>query len=181
TFAVVRYRGRPDGPLPRQVTGSLWLEVVWTAIPIAIVLALFAGTLAALGRVEALSPNPSVELRVTAFRWGWTFEYPREGVSVGGVGEPGPEVVVPVGEPVRVTLTGNDVVHAFFVPEFLFKRDATPGRETRFEFTVDEPGTYRGQCAEFCGIYHARMPFTIRAVTRAEYDAWLAERRGAHG
>ena len=71
-------------------------------------------------------------------------------------------------------MRGVDVNHAFFVPEFLFKRDAIAGRTNVFGFTVDEPGTYRGQCAEFCGIGHSRMPFTVRAVGRAEYDAWLA-------
>jgi cytochrome c oxidase subunit II len=60
------------------------------------------------------------------------------------------------------------------VPQFLFKRDAVPGRESTFEFTVPDAGTYRGQCAEFCGIYHSRMPFTVRAVSRADYDAWVA-------
>ena len=64
-------------------------------------------------------------------------------------------------------------IHAFYVPRFLFKRDAIPGRPNEFEFTVDEPGTYGGQCAEFCGVYHDRMLFTVRAVTRAEYEAWL--------
>jgi cytochrome c oxidase subunit II len=79
-----------------------------------------------------------------------------------------------VGEPVRVTVTSADVVHSFYVPQFLFKRDAVPGRETSFDFTVDDPGTYRGQCAEFCGIYHSRMPFSVRAVSPADYDAWVA-------
>ena len=81
-------------------------------------------------------------------------------------------------ENVHVTLTGNDVVHAFYVPRFLFKQDAIPGRENEFAFTVDEPGRYGGQCAEFCGVYHSGMPFTIVAVTRPEYEAWLAAHRG---
>ena len=95
-----------------------------------------------------------------------------------GVREPGPEVYVPVDENVHVTLTGNDVVHSFYVPRFLFKQDAIPGRENVFAFTVDEPGRYGGQCAEFCGVYHSGMPFTIVAVARPDYDAWLAANRG---
>jgi cytochrome c oxidase subunit 2 len=173
TFAILRYRaGKTD--LPVQTRGSLRLEAVWTAIPILIIAGLFAGTLLVLNRVEARSSQPGVELRVEAFRWGWSFSYPTAGVTVSGVDVSGPEAVLPVGEPIRVTLAANDVVHAFYVPVFLFKRDAIPGRESVFEFTVDEPGTYRGQCAEFCGIYHYRMPFSIRAVSRAEYDAWLS-------
>lgn len=178
-WAVLRYRGRTD-ELPPQVHGHLGLELVWTAIPVAIIVILFALTLLVLGRVNEVDEarTPAADVRATAFRWGWRFEYPAEDVRLEGIGEPGPEIVVPVGEPVRVTLTGEDVVHSFFVPTFLFKRDAIPGRDTVFEFVVEEPGTYRGQCAEFCGIYHARMPFSVRAVDRAAYDAWLAETRG---
>jgi cytochrome c oxidase subunit 2 len=174
TWAIIRYRGRPDDPLPDQIHGNLKLETLWTAIPVVTVLVLFGFTLVVLSRVDDVSAKPAADIRVQAFRWGWSFSYPEQGVTVSGIGEPGPEVVVPVGEPVRLTITSADVIHSFFVPQFLFKRDAIPGRENVFEFTVAEAGTYGGQCAEFCGIYHSRMPFTVRAVSRAEYDAWLA-------
>jgi len=178
-FAIVRYRRRGDDELPPQVHGSNRLEVAWTAIPLLTIVALFALTLGVLSVFDqAKGAAAGAELRVTAFRWGWRFEYPGQGVVLEGVREPGPEAYVPVGETVHVTLTGNDVVHAFFVPRFLFKQDAIPGRENTFAFTVEEPGTYRGQCAEFCGVYHSGMPFTIVAVPRAEYDAWLATHRG---
>lgn len=173
TYAILRYRGSERDELPVQTRGSVRLEVVWTVIPILTIVGLFAGTLVVLGRVEARSAQPGADLRVEAFRWGWTFSYPAEGIVVSGSTPDGPEVVVPVGAPVRVTLAAADVNHAFYVPLFLFKRDAIPGRESVFEFTVEEPGAYGGQCAEFCGIYHAAMPFTIRAVSRAEYEAWL--------
>jgi cytochrome c oxidase subunit 2 len=199
TFAIVRYRVRgglddarhrvdrphadrphPDherdaDPLPAQTRGNFKLEALWTGLPIATVLVLFGFTLLVLNRVEARAEQPGAELRVEAFRWGWTFRYPAEGIAVSGIGAPGPEVFVPVGEPIRITVTAADVNHAFFVPQFLFKRDAIPGRENVFDITIDEPGAYGGQCAEFCGIYHARMPFTIRAVPRAEYETWLTE------
>ena len=174
TWAILRYRSGDPDDVPVQTRGSVRLEIIWTAIPILTIAGLFVGTLLVLGRVEARSEEPGADLRVEAFRWGWTFEYPAEGIAVSGVGLAGPEAVVPVGEPVRVTLAAADVNHAFYVPLFLFKRDAIPGRESVFEFTVEEPGAYGGQCAEFCGIYHAGMPFTIRAVPRDEYDAWLA-------
>jgi cytochrome c oxidase subunit 2 len=179
TWAIVRHRARPDVPLPDQTHGSLRVEFIWTAIPILIVAGLFAGTLAVLARVDAHTPSPAVELRVEAFRWGWTFSYPASGVTVFGVTPDGPEAVLPVGEPVRVVVTSHDVIHAFFVPVFLFKRDAIPGRESSFDVTIDEAGTYRGQCAEFCGIYHSRMPFSIRAVSRAEFEAWLLSQKSA--
>jgi cytochrome c oxidase subunit 2 len=174
TFAIVRYRGGPEDPLPVQRRGNWRLEGIWTGIPILTVLVLFAGTLIVLNRVDAHTDTPATEIRVEAFRWGWSFTYPNDGVSVSGIGDPGPEVVVPTGQPIRLTITSADVVHSFYVPMFLFKRDAVPGRENRYEFTVTDAGTYRGQCAEFCGIYHSRMPFTIRAVSPTEYQAWLA-------
>jgi cytochrome c oxidase subunit II len=177
TWSVLRYRRRRDEPvatLPPQTRGSLSLESVWTAIPIVTVLGLFGATLVVLNRVDATSARPAAVIQVQGFRWGWTFRYPDVGITVSGIGTPGPEIVVPVGEPIRLTVTSADVVHSFYVPQFLFKRDAVPGRPSTFEFTVDDAGTYRGQCAEFCGIYHSRMPFAVRAVSRADYDAWVA-------
>jgi cytochrome c oxidase subunit II len=178
TWSVVRYRGRRDEPadaaLPVQTRGSLRLESIWTALPIITVLGLFAATLVVLNRMEATSDRPGAVIRVEGFRWGWTFRYPDLGITVSGIGSPGPEIVVPVGQPIRLTVTAADVVHSFYVPQFLFKRDAIPGRESTFEFTVPDAGTYRGQCAEFCGINHSRMPFAVRAVSRADYDAWVA-------
>jgi cytochrome c oxidase subunit 2 len=85
-----------------------------------------------------------------------------------------PEAVLPTGGPVRVVLTSPDVIHSFYVPEFLFKRDAIPGRTTSFDLTIERPGIYRGRCAEFCGLDHWRMRFTIRAVSPTEFEAWLA-------
>jgi cytochrome c oxidase subunit 2 len=181
-FAVLRYRRRrgDDDTLPRQVHGNLAFEITWTGLPIVTIVGLLVLTVLVLNSFDAaVQATAGAEIRVTAYRWGWRFDYPQDGVRVEGLGQPGPEVYVPVGEPVRVTLTGEDVNHAFFVPEFLFKKDAIPGRENVFAFTVDEPGRYGGQCAEFCGIYHARMPFTVVAVSRAEYDAWLAQAAGA--
>jgi cytochrome c oxidase subunit 2 len=174
TWSIVRHRRRDDDALPKQQRGNVPLELTWTALPALTVAGLFIATLLVLVRVDPSQSRSSTVIDVTAFRWGWTFTYPGTSVSVSGIGEPGPEVVVPVGEPVRLDMTSVDVIHSFYVPIFLFKRDANPGRTTHFEFTVDDPGTYRGQCAEYCGINHSRMPFAIRAVPRAEYDAWLA-------
>lgn len=177
TFMILRYRRRRgDDSLPPQDHGDLRFEAVWTILPIITIIGLLVLTVVTLQRVDAVvdDGSASVKVDVQAFRWGWRFAYPAQGIVVEGVTPDGPELVVPVGEAVQVTLTGNDVVHAFFVPQFLFKRDAIPGRLNVFGFTVETAGTYRGQCAEFCGVGHSRMPFTVRAVPRAEYDAWLA-------
>jgi cytochrome c oxidase subunit 2 len=178
TFAIVRYRRRrDDDELPDQIEGSTRLEAAWTAIPVLTILGLFAGTLLVLDRTEARAAKPAADVAVQAFRWGWTFSYPNDGIEVSGFGPEGPEVVVPSGQPVRFRLTSPDVVHSFYVPQFLFKRDVIPGRENVFDITIDAPGVYGGQCAEFCGIGHASMPFTVRAVTPEEYATWLDEHR----
>src|SRR4029079_2992720 len=98
-------------------------------------------TVVVLGSFDAaVRANASVDARVTAFRWGWRLTYPSDGVVVEGIGPAGPELYVPVGENVHVTLTGEDVIHSFYVPQFLFKKDAVPGRENAFALTVDDPG-----------------------------------------
>jgi cytochrome c oxidase subunit 2 len=174
TWAIVRHRRRPAGDeLPGQIRGDLRLEALWTILPALTVVVLFVLTLIALGPVQARRQG-SVNLNVTAFRWGWQFTFPDDGVQVTGVLGQTAEVVLPVGEPVHVTLTAKDVVHAFYVPAFLYKHDANPGRQQTFDLTIAQPGVYGGQCAEFCGTFHSRMPFTIRAVNRADYESWLA-------
>ena len=180
TMSIVRFRRRgADERLPEQTRGHTGLELLWTAIPALIVAGLFAATVVVLGRVESTEATPTTRLEVTAFRWGWTFDYPDEDVTVSGIGEPGPVVVVPVGEPIRMTLQSSDVIHSLAIPQFLFKRDVNPGHVNTFQFTVEAPGDYGGQCAEFCGIYHSQMPFTLRALDRAGYEAWLDAQRTA--
>jgi cytochrome c oxidase subunit 2 len=181
TISILRFRRRrDDDSLPEQHRGNVRLEIAWTAIPVGIVGVLFAATLIVLSSVDSTSATPGVRMDVTAFRWGWTFEYSDEDVAVtglGGPGEDGPTVVVPVGEPIQMTVRSNDVIHSMAIPQFLFKRDVNPGWVNTFEFTVQRPGDYGGQCAEFCGIYHSVMPFTLRAVDAGEYRAWLDEQR----
>ena len=178
TFAILRYRILRRGDIePRQIEGNDRIEAIWTAIPLVIVGGLFVGTLGVLLRTEARAPSPAAEIHVRGFRWGWSFSYPNEGIQVSGIGIPGPEMVVPIGQPVRFVVTADDVIHSFFVPQFLFKRDVVPGRQNVFDITVDEPGTYHGQCAEFCGVGHSAMPFTVRAVPPDEYRRWLAAQR----
>jgi cytochrome c oxidase subunit II len=173
-YMVFRYRrkGVQDG-LPTQTHGNNRLEIIWTAIPALIVTAMFVVSMNVLESVQAKSEDPGVTVDVTAFQWQWTFAYPDSGLSFTGAGQDGPEMVVPVDEPVRVRLSASDVIHSFYVPAFFTKLDAVPGRTNELEFTVERPGTYGGQCAEFCGLSHGDMYFTVRAVPRAEYDAWV--------
>jgi cytochrome c oxidase subunit II len=182
SIAILRFRRRastPPGP-PPQIAGHTGLEVVWTVIPIAIVAVLFILTVGAVNQIYGRTAG-GIDVNVTAFRWQWQIDYPADDVSVVGLPDVPAEMVVPVGEPVHVTLTSPDVIHSFYVPLFLFKRDAIPGRPNTFEFTVQEEGTYRGQCAEFCGVNHDLMTFSVKAVPRGDYDAWLAEQRANAG
>jgi cytochrome c oxidase subunit 2 len=179
TWSALRYRAgrrRTDGPeaLPPQTRGNSRLELAWTPIPAATIAVLFAFTVVVLDSIQARSAQPAVEIRVDGFRWGWSFTYTHEGVVVTGSRLPGPEAVVPAGEPLLFIVSGSDVIHSFYVPAFLAKYDAIPGRDQHVEVTIEQPGSYGGQCAEFCGLFHSQMPFTIRAVTAADYAAWLA-------
>jgi len=176
-FTVFRYRRKPgDDTLPSQTHGNNLVEVVWTAIPTLIVGFLFILSWQTLNTVEAKVPT-DVHVRAVAARFQWQFDY----LNANGdvlftqalpVGDDG-GMTIPVGEPVQVSLRAVDVIHAFYVPKFLFKRDAIPGRENTFDFTVDEPGTYRGQCAELCGPFHGSMVFDVHAVSKADFDTWF--------
>jgi len=191
-YMTWRFRRKDsDAELPKQTHGNNRLEIVWTAIPAAIVTVLFVVSTMVLTEVEATSDDPDVRVDVTAFQFGWRFDYPQhEGVFVAGSGRgPGaPEMVVPVDKTVQfvlksVPLPGQEpgevprggVIHSFYVPAFFFKRDVIPGRVTEFEVTIEKPGVYGGQCAEFCGLAHGEMFFSVRAVEQVEYEAWIAE------
>ncbi len=177
-FTVLRYRRKPgDEALPPQIHGNNLVEVIWTAIPTAIVLLLFVMSWQTLNTVEAKPPS-EVHVRAVAARYQWRFDYlDANGATLFSqalpVGEEG-GMFLPVGEPITVTLKADDVIHAFYVPRFLFKRDAVPGKENVFSFTVEEAGTYRGQCAELCGAFHGSMIFDVHAIPKADFEAWLA-------
>jgi cytochrome c oxidase subunit 2 len=113
-------------------------------------------------------------VQVTAFKWGWRFTYQRTGVSVVGDNLRPPTLHLPVDEPVEFVQHSQDVVHSFWVPALRFKRDVWPDATTRFELTVDRPGVYAGRCAEFCGLHHADMNFTVIAESRPRFERWLA-------
>lgn len=177
-WSIVRFRGKPgDEVLPRQTKHNLVLEVTWFAIPTVIVIGLFVLSAATLQDVNEEHPDPSVAVRVESFQWGWRFTYAGEGVSIESLPEDRAELVVPVGEPLRFDLLSADVVHSFYVPRFLVKRDAIPGEVNRIDYTIAEEGTYGGKCAEFCGVLHDQMDFTIRAVPVEEFEDWLAAQR----
>ncbi len=187
-FAVVRYRRRrPDDPLPPQLHGSAKIEALWVAIPVIIVLTLFTYSAVVLAKTDRKAPDDALTIRVTGFQFQWQFDYNlqdlgtrnpvnREGtVTLLGTPSNIPELVIPVDEPVEFVLHSNDVIHSFYIPNFLYKLDVIPGLENRFVVVPRVTGTFRGQCAELCGVDHALMLFNIRVVTRDEFDRWISE------
>jgi cytochrome c oxidase subunit 2 len=174
TWSVLRYRRRDDR-LPEQTTGSAKIEAVWTALPLATVLALFLLTVVALGSIDAVQPG-GINIKVVAFRWQWQIVYTDAGVTDTGTADAPLQMVLPVDTPIHVTLVSLDVNHAMYIPAFLFKRDAIPGITNTFDMQITTPGTYPGQCAEFCGPGHDDMLFSVKAVDLATYKAWLANR-----
>jgi cytochrome c oxidase subunit II len=181
-WSVIRYRRRDD-ELPTQTHGNNKLELTWTVIPTVIVLFLFVVTIQAQDKVLDTSGDADIDLTVTAFQWSYRFTYEGTGAEVLGTPDSIPELVVPVGERIRVKLLSADVVHTFYVPQTLFKRQAIPGTENEFDLTFDKEGLYHGQCTQFCGLAHTDMTFRVRVVTHGEYQSWLAEtsRRGSAG
>ena len=160
---------------PPQFRNNNALEIAWTVVPLILVVGLFVYTYRAEANVEALTPKPDVTVGVNGYRWGWTFSYDG-GPTISGAAQKPPEMVIPLDRTTRITLTSSDVNHAFWVPDFLFKRDAIPGRTTSFDLRPSKPGTFLGRCAEFCGLDHALMNFSVRVVPPDEYARW---RRGA--
>ncbi len=187
-WSVVRYRRRDgDDELPAQTHGNNLAETLWTVIPTIIVAYLFFISWQTLNTVDAVSQQPGLQVRATAGQFQWTFEYLAEDGETVEFRQQAPTgaeggLFLPVGEPVLVRLNSPDVIHAFYVPRFLFKRDVVPGRENVFEFTLkpeEEGQTFRGQCAELCGTGHLIMTFDVHALSRADFDAWLEEAKAS--
>ena len=172
-WSILRYRDRPG--LPVQTHGNVLLELIWWAIPTALVVVLFVLSAGAHGTVTREVTEPAVTVRVQGFQWQWRFVYEGRGVEIVGVPGSPPEIMLPVGQPVAFLLESPDVIHSFYVPRFLLKEDVNPGVQNRIDVTISEEGTYTGQCAEFCGLLHDEMTFTITAVQRDRFEAWLAE------
>jgi cytochrome c oxidase subunit 2 len=182
-WSIIRYRRRDDR-LPDQLHGNTLLEIVWTAIPTVIVLVLFAISTVTLTTIDAKSSNPAVTIEVNAFQWQWQFHYldndnnPGNDYTVTGTAANPPVMGLPIGQPIKLILHSADVIHSFYVPHFLIKRDVIPfpagEKDNTLEFTITDAGTYAGQCAEFCGDLHSKMTFSVLAMTPADYQTWLA-------
>jgi len=163
-YFAVRY-SRKRNPVATQIHGSVALETLWTVIPTLLVLTMFYYGWTGF-RVMRAVPEDAMPVKVTARMWSWNFTYPD--------GRQSPELVVPVGRPVKVELGSQDVIHSFYVPAFRIKEDATPGRVNHAWFQAEEPGEYDLFCAEYCGDQHAKMLTKVRVLPAAEYASWQA-------
>jgi cytochrome c oxidase subunit 2 len=182
-WSIVRYRRRDDAAPPQTVGGNRSLGVFFV-IPAIIVATLFPFGEATLMKIEK-AEVPQVKIHVEGFQWEWTFLYLNEGIFVSGktASDTAPQqpaqMYLPVDEPVEIDLTSRDVIHSFFVPDLLFKRDAIPGRMTSFMFTPTVLGIFHAQCAEFCGLFHSKMTFEVHVVSPPDYSAWILQERKA--
>jgi len=166
-FVVWRFRARPGRGEPRPIHGHLGLEMGWTLIPVLIVIAIAAPTVAVVFKTQATPPATALKVEVIGHQWWWEVRYPDLGVTTAN------ELHLPVGRPVSLLLKSADVIHSFWVPRLGGKRDTIPGRVNRLTFTVSEPGDYVGQCAEFCGVSHANMRLLVVAQPAPEFEAWV--------
>jgi cytochrome c oxidase subunit 2 len=193
-WCIIRYRKRGE-ELPPQTRFNMPLEFLYTVIPFLVIAVLFYYTAVVQTYVNKTTKDPDVTVEVVAFKWNWKFSYQKVRDSQGELAEPkGPDgqpittigasdyvpvLVLPVGKRIRFEEESKDVVHSFWVPELLFKRDVFPGDHLRnkFEVTVDREGAWVGRCAELCGAYHSMMNFEVRTVSQADFERYLQARR----
>ena len=187
-WCVVAYRRRrDDNELPVQLRYNVPLEILYTIVPIFMVAVFFFYTARDQSALLDTEQDPAVTVNVVGKQWAWDFNYLEADVHEAGTqailtGEPGaektiPTMYLPVNERVEFVLTARDVIHSFWVPQFLQKLDVIPGRVNKFQVVPTEEGTFKGKCAELCGAYHANMLFNVKVVSRAEFDEHLEDLR----
>ena len=173
---IAHRRKRGETGLPAQTRYNLPVEVFYTAVPLVMIAVFFYFTARDESRIEQVSSNPGHRITVNAIRWSWQFTYASDGGAdttvTGTPGKP-PTLVLPEGESVQFRLVSNDVIHSFWVPAFLYKKDVIPGRVNTFEIIPTKLGTFRGRCAELCGEDHSRMLFNVKVVSPADYASYL--------
>jgi len=205
-WVVIRYNRRAN-PTPRKFTHNMLVEVIWTVLPVLILVAIAWRSFPLIFREERIPPSAELTLKVTGNQWFWQYEYPDQHVSLTSILQPQADVeawnashppsqhrtyllatnnpiVVPMDTTVRVLVTSNDVIHAWAVPAFGVKEDATQGRVNDSWFRIESrlvgqgEHTFYGECSELCGKDHAFMPIEVRAVPRDEFNRWLASQGG---
>ncbi|MBD3782403.1 MAG: cytochrome c oxidase subunit II [Micrococcales bacterium] len=182
-------RHQDDTELPVQLRYNIPIEILYTVVPMLMVVVFFYYTARDESALVDTSKKPDVTINVVGKQWSWDFNYLDDDVHEVGTqailtGEPGaektiPTLYLPVGERVEFVLTSRDVIHSFWVPAFLQKMDIIPGRVNRFQVVPTVEGQFKGKCAELCGAYHSQMLFNVKVVSRADYDQHMADLRAA--
>jgi cytochrome c oxidase subunit II len=176
-FVVLRYRHRRpgDGENPDQRQYNVPLEIFYTALPLVIVGVLFGLSIRTERDVTSTAAPPDLTVRVVGFQWQWQFVYEGTPVTITGVPGKDPVLVLPTERNVRLEMVSADVVHSFWVPHFIEKRDLTPRvDDNAIEVRITQPGQWAGVCSEFCGLDHTKMRFSVKALPGDQFDAWLA-------
>ncbi len=182
-WVVIRYRRKrqPAGYVPPQVHGNTGLEVVWTVIPLIIVLAIAGVSFATLQQDFQPVSNAQMTIVVSGHQFGWDYRYPngvvvhQEGTLAGDV----TPFVVPVNTLIKLQFQGTDVIHSWWVPAISGKTDAVPGYDNYSWLKIDKVGRWRGECAELCGAGHSTMQIIVQAVEPWDFDSWLAQQKAA--
>lgn len=191
-YVAVRFRASKN-PTPSRTTHNTMLEVIWTLVPVIILVVIVIPSMKMLYFADK-THNPEMTLKVVGYQWYWGYEYPDHKIEEFTANmlkeeelQPGQprllatdnEVVVPIDTDIRVLVTANDVLHSWAVPAFGVKTDAVPGRTNETWMRIEREGTYYGQCSEICGINHSFMPIQVRAVSKDAFAAWVAEKGGS--
>jgi cytochrome c oxidase subunit II len=199
-WAMAVYRKKAN-PVPSKTTHNTLIEVLWTLIPVLILVGIAVPSISLLAAQFKPAPADAVTLKATGAQWYWIHNYPDLGVEVTSNLLPekdavkegdrfrterdGPRllavdnrIVLPVNTPIRLLTTANDVIHAWAIPAFWIKMDAVPGRINETSFTVDKTGVYFGQCSELCGIKHGYMPIAVEVVSKEDFATWIRAKGG---
>ncbi len=196
-FISIIYHRKSRGAKPAQFHESTLVEIVWTIVPFLILAGMAIPATKALVAMEDTT-NSDLSIKVTGYQWKWGYDYIDDGVSfISSLSTPQDQIynrqgkgdnyllevdnplVVPVNKKVRLLITANDVIHAWWVPELGMKKDAIPGYINEMWINVQEEGVYRGQCAELCGKDHGFMPIVVVAKNDADFDAWMQAQKSA--
>lgn len=193
-WVIVKYNRRSN-PVPSKTTHNTLIEVVWTIVPVIILVVIAVPSITLLARQYETPPEDAITIKATGYQWYWGYTYPDHGdveiisnmlsdADAIANGEPAKlavdnRMVVPAGVPLRIQTTAADVIHAFSVPSLWFKMDAVPGRLNEKLLTIEEPGLYYGQCSELCGARHGYMPIAVEALPMEEFEAWVLEQGGS--
>lgn len=188
--AVVYRRRKGQTGLPVQLRYNLPIEIFYTVVPLILVLGFFAFTARDQAEIESPTADPDVQIEVFGKRWAWDFNYVTDNAYSTGVQadfradgsidtDNLPVLVLPVDKSIEIEIQSRDVIHSFWVVDFLYKKDMIPGKSNYMYFTPTEIGTFQGKCAELCGEYHSLMLFTVEVVSEEDYEAYIASQKAA--